>query len=89
MRFCTSAEAIKESTETVKPDGIGGAKSAPPSDRVWPVVRFIRGREMMCIPQDFTVNNADGGMEARRVQVCSMLLRVRTLRTNINCYSYP
>lgn len=44
---------------------------------------------MMCIPQDFTVNNADGGMEARRVQVCSMLLRVRTLRTNINCYSYP
>ncbi|KAF8221764.1 hypothetical protein L208DRAFT_1326186, partial [Tricholoma matsutake] len=38
-------------------------------DRVWPVVRFIRGREMMCIPQDFTVNNADGGMEARRVQL--------------------
>lgn len=69
VRFCTSAEAIKESTETVKPDGIGGAKSAPPSDRVWPVVRFIRGREMMCIPQDFTVNNADGGMEARRVQL--------------------
>ena len=38
-------------------------------ERVWPLVRFENGRELLCIPQDFTVENGDGRMEARRVQV--------------------
>jgi hypothetical protein len=36
---------------------------------LWPVVRFIGGREMIIVPQDFTVNNLDGEMEAQRTQV--------------------
>lgn len=71
VKFSTPAIAIKEHTEIAKQQkgkgnhvtdlGIDG-----PS---WPVVRFINGREMMCVPQEFTVNNADGTMEARRDQV--------------------
>lgn len=37
--------------------------------RVWPVVRFTNGREMLCIPLEFTVNSPLGIMEARRDQV--------------------
>lgn len=33
------------------------------------MVRFTNGREMLCVPAEFTVNNALGGMEASRVQV--------------------
>lgn len=39
------------------------------SERLWPMVRFTNGREMLCVPAEFTVNNAQGGMEASRVQV--------------------
>ena len=42
-------------------------------ERVWPLVRFENGRELLCIPQDFTVENGDGRMEARRVQVSQEL----------------
>lgn len=36
---------------------------------LWPIVRFIGGREMIIVPQDFTVNNPDGEVEAQRTQV--------------------
>ncbi|KAI5828561.1 hypothetical protein K523DRAFT_276526, partial [Schizophyllum commune Tattone D] len=38
-------------------------------ERVWPLVRFGNGRELLCVPQDFTVENGGGEVEARRVQV--------------------
>lgn len=40
-----------------------------PQGRVWPVVHFTNGRELLCIPLDFTVNNSLGMMEAQRDQV--------------------
>ena len=36
----------------------------------WPLVKFANGRELLVIPSDFTVENADGEMEAMRIQVC-------------------
>jgi hypothetical protein len=37
--------------------------------RIWPRVRFLNGQEKVCTPQEFTVNNPSGVMEARRLQV--------------------
>lgn len=39
------------------------------SSRVWPLVRFQTGQVMLCIPIIFEVHNADGRVEAQRVQV--------------------
>ncbi|KAJ3985391.1 hypothetical protein F5890DRAFT_1157986 [Lentinula detonsa] len=48
----------------------GGDENNPSSNaRVWPVVRFTNGREMLCIPLEFTVNSPLGIMEARRDQI--------------------
>lgn len=69
VKFRTAAEAIKEHTEIASLEGPLGIAPNVPSDWAWPVVRFISGREIMCIPQEFAVNNADGGMEARRDQI--------------------
>jgi hypothetical protein len=87
VRFSTSAAALKEHTEVATPEGTRGTIPASPSDRIWPVVRFISGREMMCVPQEFTVNNADGGMEARREQVRSLVLHIRTLHASVDCHT--
>jgi hypothetical protein len=38
-------------------------------EKKMPVVRFANGTTLLCVPQEFTVNNASGGMEARRHQV--------------------
>jgi hypothetical protein len=35
----------------------------------WPVVMFTNGMKMTIAPEDFTVNNAMGEVEARRSQV--------------------
>lgn len=70
VRFSTPAEATTEHTEIANLEGTGIPLSGPAAQRPWPVVRFISGREIMCIPQQFTVNNVDGGMEACREQVC-------------------
>ena len=35
----------------------------------WPLVKFANGLELLVIPSDFTVENADGEMEAMRIQV--------------------
>lgn len=77
MRFRTSAEALKEQTEITKLEGNAAPNPMPSGDWAWPVVRFISGREMMCIPQEFTVNNADGGIEACRNQASSLLPHIR------------
>ena len=38
------------------------------SELVWPLVHFTNDK-ILCVLADFTVNNADGEMEARRSQV--------------------
>jgi hypothetical protein len=49
--------------------------------RPWPVVEFVIGKgikkELLCVPHDFTVNNANGDVEASRVQVCCTTIRSR------------
>ena len=79
VRFRTVAEGLQEQTEIAKSEGSGMAVSHLPNSLAWPVVRFISGREMMCIPHEFTVNNADGGMEAARDQVNSCLNRIDSI----------
>ncbi|KAG1749645.1 uncharacterized protein EDB91DRAFT_1007178, partial [Suillus paluster] len=75
VRFNTSEEALKSATPIVTEEGLKGGlstKSEIPANydnSQWPVVRFTCGRELLCVPTDFTVNNADGGTEARRRQV--------------------
>lgn len=39
------------------------------AQQVWPVVRFTNGRRILCIPQEFTVENSNGDVEAKRDQV--------------------
>ena len=89
MKFSTPAQAIKEHIEISNPEGIRGAISTPSSDMIWPVVRWMSGKEMICVPQEFTVNNADGGMEACRQQVRSLSLHTLTLYTKPIANSYP
>lgn len=38
-------------------------------ERVWPLVQFANGREVLCVPQEFTVVNVYGEVEAKREQV--------------------
>ena len=85
IKFSTPAHAAKEHTEVAKTEGT----RMPPNDTIWPVVRFICGREMMCVPQEFTVNNADGGMEACRQQVRSLPLHPPPLHTRLTVNSCP
>ena len=40
-----------------------------PTGRYWPRVLFQNGLEHVCSPEDFTVNNPDGSIAARRRQV--------------------
>jgi hypothetical protein len=39
------------------------------SDTQWPLVRFTNGCERFCGPENFTVNDAFGNIEASRTQV--------------------
>jgi hypothetical protein len=36
---------------------------------MWPLVRFTNGSERLCVPEEFTVNDAFGNIEASRKQV--------------------
>ncbi|KAL4068373.1 ATP-dependent DNA helicase PIF1 [Scleroderma yunnanense] len=70
--FSTPQEASRNSTDIGTEEGMKGNKAEAMtrySDAKWPVVRFTNGRELLCVPADFTVNNAIGEMEARRRQV--------------------
>ena len=75
VRFSTPQEASHNSTDIGTEDGAKGNKAEALKeierygDAIWPVVRFTNGRELLCVPADFTVNNATGEMEARRRQV--------------------
>ncbi|OJA18310.1 hypothetical protein AZE42_09348 [Rhizopogon vesiculosus] len=75
VRFSTSQEAMQSATQIATEEGLKGGLStgseipANYDNSQWPVVRFTCGRELLCIPTDFTVNNADGGVEARRRQI--------------------
>lgn len=63
------AQAEKEGPgdekDVFRPDST--RNSLPP--RAWPVVKFINGTERVITPVDFEITNAEGKMEARRVQV--------------------
>jgi hypothetical protein len=79
IRFSTSQEAMQSATQVATEEGLKGGLStgseipANYDNSQWPVVRFTCGRELLCIPSDFTVNNADGGVEARRRQVSCLI----------------
>jgi len=79
IAFSTSKEALKNHTEIARTDDVRGESAESrwrnyrdpitQSDRVWPVVRFTNGRIMLCVSAEFTINNAQGDMEARRDQI--------------------
>ncbi|KAH0590266.1 hypothetical protein H2248_012563 [Termitomyces sp. 'cryptogamus'] len=69
VRFVTAQDAVSECAHIPGADRAGGKPQLPQDDLAWPVVRFIGRQETVIIPQEFTVNNAEGGVEARRDQV--------------------
>ena len=75
VKFCTSQEAMRNKMEIGTEEGLRGSErdakqaAARYDGSLWPVVRFTNGREILCVPTDFTVDNAYGEMEARRRQV--------------------
>lgn len=56
-----SSAGVKAEEEDIKP--------LINDPRVWPVVRFSNGRELMCMPDSFTAENVRGEVEATRNQV--------------------
>jgi hypothetical protein len=81
IAFSTSREAQKNHTEIAQVDNAQDQSiaqkilsRAAENERVWPVVRFTNGRDMLIVPVEFTVNNAEGGTEASREQVGLMPL---------------
>lgn len=82
ITFYTSQEAMQNKMEIATEEGLRGSErdARQPVARydgsLWPVVRFMNGRELLCVPTDFTVDNAYGEMEAKRRQVrCTLMLR--------------
>ena len=68
VAFRTAKEAVQDNTEIGQTEE--KATAAPPRvERQWPVVLFTMGKEVLITPQDFTINNAQGEVEARREQV--------------------
>lgn len=68
-KFVSLADARSEGIPVATIEG-QEVKSRFQKDAIlWPVVRFIGGREMVIVPQDFTVNNVNGEVEAQRTQV--------------------
>ncbi|KAJ7101014.1 hypothetical protein C8R43DRAFT_907313, partial [Mycena crocata] len=71
--FFSSLEAIQKHFEIGKLEGTVQPNAQQPDknpDQLWPYVKFTDGTQVLLVPQEFTINNADGGMEARREQVC-------------------
>ncbi|KAF7310586.1 ATP-dependent DNA helicase PIF1 [Mycena chlorophos] len=69
--FKTVAEAKEANILIVRPEGDDKKPEVPRSleKERWPVVQFTNGIQMLAIPQEFTVENADAEMEAQRNQV--------------------
>lgn len=64
------------STRAAGPQGNTEGNSDP---AVWPLVRFIPSNaEVLCVPNSFEVNNAEGTVEARRDQVRWIVLIIET-----------
>lgn len=80
VEFRTSRDALEDHTEIARVDDTNDSRASKArrnpvlqTDRVWPVVRFTNGRTMLIVPVEFTINNAQGEMEAKREQVDFLL----------------
>jgi hypothetical protein len=71
VSFSTHAEAAEKEAGIAKADesSSGLPMRAPEVGKVYPVVRFTSGKTMLIEPVAFTVNNAQGDVEACRQQV--------------------
>jgi hypothetical protein len=72
VSFSTHTEAAANEAGSSKADGSNAIlpPRAPEGGQVpWPVVRFTSGKTMLIEPVAFTVNNAQGDVEASRHQV--------------------
>lgn len=75
IEFCTSQDAMRKQMDIATEEGLRGSErdvqqaAARYDGSQWPVVRFTNGRVLLCVPTEFTVDNAIGDMEARRRQV--------------------
>ncbi|KAF7367214.1 ATP-dependent DNA helicase PIF1 [Mycena sanguinolenta] len=68
--FSTAHDAIQRHVPIADQENKQPQHNPPPEGaQLWPLVRYTNGEEVLMIPQEFTINNADGGMEARRTQV--------------------
>ncbi|TFY61108.1 hypothetical protein EVG20_g7185 [Dentipellis fragilis] len=72
--FYTFAEAEVNDTEIAKTiEGDEDTKDLPDAIKrsmlTWPLVQFTNGRQLLCSPKEFTVDNAHGEKEASRHQV--------------------
>ncbi|KAJ2919332.1 hypothetical protein MD484_g1111, partial [Candolleomyces efflorescens] len=73
VSFSTLSELAQDETmvRSEEKDGVflpDSSRSSLPA-RAWPVVKFINGDQRVITPVDFELNNAEGKMEARRLQV--------------------
>lgn len=66
--YLTEAHRASEDTSGPRPKIPEVPATLYHSHRVWPLVQFQSGRVMLCIPVTFEVYNADGKIEAQRVQ---------------------
>ncbi|KAL5495571.1 hypothetical protein ACEPAI_1034 [Sanghuangporus weigelae] len=62
-----SQASAHNNTRNIEPDSADMGMTV--QDRVWPLVRFTNGHEILCFPTTFDVVNARGDFEAHREQV--------------------
>ena len=67
--FGTHHGAALRDSESHSRSEAKGLDCAEQSDTQWPLVRFTNGCERLCAPEEFTVNDAFGNVEASRTQV--------------------
>lgn len=92
VEFRSVRQALQEGYEIAKVDTTQPGEpqiKAPPEPEllvaseemknpaVWPVVHFTNGRTLLCIPVDFSSENARGDVEASRYQVGRILRSTR------------
>lgn len=82
VRFSTVSRAKKNGIKIAEIERVESKAHWLPSGSVWPVVQFICGPELLCIPQEFSVDNTDGKMEARRDQVRASSEHICSLARN-------
>ena len=70
--FGTHHEAALRQIESHRGDSKSedkGLESVGQGGTLWPLVKFTNGSERLCVPEEFTVNDAFGNVEASRIQV--------------------